>query len=98
MQNKNGQEEMFFVIEEWRQSGLTQKEYCRQHNLVYHQFHYWYRKYREQQPAPELSSAFVQIKPAITTSTPFAELFFPGGGRVVFHQPVSIEYLKGLAG
>ena len=89
------EEEMFFMIEEWQQSKSSQKQYCREHNLAYHHFHYWYRKYRDQQVPPG-TSGFIQIKP-VPDST-FAEFIFPGGSRVIFHQSVSIEYLKGLAG
>ena len=83
------------MVKEWQESKLSQKQYCRERNLAYHRFHHYYRKFRDQQTKPA-SSSFVQINPA--TGSPFAEFCFPGGSRVIFHQPVSIEYLKGLAG
>lgn len=36
-------------IGDWQESGLSQSEYCRRHNLKFHQFVYWRRKYA---PAP----------------------------------------------
>ncbi|MBS1601532.1 MAG: hypothetical protein JST42_02605 [Bacteroidetes bacterium] len=95
MHSKTNDEEMFLIIEEWQRSKLSHKQYCREHDIAYHLFHYWYRKYRDQQTAPTMPG-FVQVKPA--PAGPFAEFRFPGGSRVIFHQPVSIEYLKGLAG
>ncbi len=95
MYSKANEEEMFLMVKEWQDSKLSQKQYCREHNLAYHRFHHYYRKFRGRQAKPT-SSNFVQIKPA--TGSPFAEVSFPGGNRIIFHQPVSIEYLKGLAG
>ena len=95
MHSKTNDEEMFAVIEEWQRSKLSQKQYCRDHGLGYHIFHYWYRKYRGLQATPA-TSGFVQIKPV--TAGPFAEFCFPGGSRVIFHEPVGVEYLKALAG
>ena len=34
-------------IKEWEQSGISKKAYCRQHNLVYDQFKWWYSKIQE---------------------------------------------------
>jgi hypothetical protein len=94
MHSKTSEEEMFLVVKEWQRSKLSQKQYCRERNLAYHRFHHYYRKFRDRQAKP-VASGFVQIK---ASTSPFAEFSFPGGSRVIFHQPVSIEYLKGLAG
>jgi hypothetical protein len=94
MHSKTNDEEMFLLIDEWRRTKVSQKQYCREHDIAYHIFHYWYRKYRDRRAAPP-TSGFVQIKPA--PAGPFAEVSFPGGSRVIFHQPVGVEYLKGLA-
>jgi transposase-like protein len=95
MHTKTNDEEMFLIIEEWQRSKVSQKQYCREHDIAYHIFHYWYRKYRDRQTT-STASGFVEIKRV--PAGPFAEFSFPGGSRVIFHQPVSIEYLKGLAG
>lgn len=94
MHSKTNNEEMFSLIEDWQRSKVSQKQYCREHDIAYHIFHYWYRKYRGRQTASP-TAGFVQIKPV--TAGPFAEFSFPGGSRVIFYQPVSVEYLKGLA-
>jgi len=39
---------MFELIEQWQQSGLSQKAFCEQHSIRYYVFHYWYRRYRKQ--------------------------------------------------
>lgn len=94
MHSNTNEEEMFLMVKEWQQSKLSQKQYCRERNLAYHRFHHYYRKFRDRQAKPA-ASGFVEIK---ASASPFAEFSFPGGSRVIFHQPVSVEYLKGLAG
>ena len=32
-------------IDSWQQTGLTQAEYCRQHNLKHHQLVYWRKRF-----------------------------------------------------
>ena len=98
MQSKQAiQQQMFAMIEQWQQSGLTQKAYCIQNNIAYHIFHYWYRCYRHNQSATDPdSSSFVKLQvssPAIIAHT---ELLLPDGKRLLFHQPVSSDYLKAL--
>jgi hypothetical protein len=34
-------------IDNWQQTGLTQTEYCRQHNLKHHQLVYWRKRFLE---------------------------------------------------
>ncbi|MGI8635775.1 MAG: IS66 family insertion sequence element accessory protein TnpA, partial [Segetibacter sp.] len=44
MQSKEQiQRQMFDRIDQWQQSGLSQKAFCEQVNLSYHIFHYWYK-------------------------------------------------------
>ena len=40
-------EKMFDLIRRWEQSGMTQREYCREHRLERSRFHYWLKIYRE---------------------------------------------------
>ena len=36
-------------INSWQQTGLTQAEYCRQHNLKHHQLVYWRKRFLKTQ-------------------------------------------------
>ena len=38
---------MFGLIEEWKNSGKTQKRFSREHGIKYSKFLYWMKKYRE---------------------------------------------------
>ena len=45
-------------IESWQQTGLTQTEYCRQHNLKHHQLVYWKKRFLK----TETDVSFVPLK------------------------------------
>ena len=85
------------MIADWQGSGLSQKQYCAAHNIAYHKFHYWYtRSHRRGADKGDGSSLFVNLTtPSLTTGI-HAELQFPDGKRLLFHQPVSSSYLKTL--
>jgi hypothetical protein len=45
-------------INSWQETGLTQTEYCRQHNLKHHQLVYWKKRFLK----TETDVSFVPIK------------------------------------
>ena len=95
MQNKEQiREQMRIMITGWQDSGLSQKQYCVLHNIRYHIFHYWYKRFKDQlSDGP--SASFIAIQPAPAASG-HIELHFAEGKRIVFHQPVSAGFLKAL--
>jgi hypothetical protein len=46
-------------IDSWQETGLTQAEYCRRHNLKHHQLVYWKKRFSH---APETGVSFVSLK------------------------------------
>jgi hypothetical protein len=42
------QSQMYSLVEEWKQSGLTKAEFTAQKSLSYHQFNYWLKKYNKE--------------------------------------------------
>ena len=94
--DKQTQEDMFRIIGSWKQSGLSQKAYCEQNNIRYHVFHYWYKRYRDQQAAIE-DATFVplDVKPSFPANSAI-EILLPDGKRILFHQAVGPDYLKAL--
>jgi transposase-like protein len=88
-------ENMFSIIRQWQQAGLNQKQYCQQHNIQYHVFHYWYKQFRdEQQETATTHKRFIQLNTPTIAGDAFAELVLANGNRLIFHQPVSSDYLK----
>ena len=95
MQSKDGiKDQMFSKIEQWQKSGLSQKAWCEQEKIVYHIFHYWYKKYRGANDAAA-PSPFVELK-LQPSAMACAELLLPDGRRLIFHQPVSSGFLKDI--
>ena len=88
-------EQMFANIASWQSSDLSQKEWCRQRDITYHVFHYWYRKYREQLSESTDTGSFVRltVKPVDNAS---CEITFVDGTKIVFREPVPVHYLKSL--
>ncbi len=89
-------EQMFNLIEQWQQSSLTQNAFCEQQSVKYHVFHYWYKRYREQQVVTNDESSFVKLQIAKPITDGSVEIIYPGGIRLIFHEPVSCNYLKAL--
>lgn len=87
-------EGMISMINHWQQSGLNQKAYCMQHDVRYHVFHYWYKVYRNANALP--GASFVRLRVAPSPGSSVAELICTDGKRLVFHQPVTADYLKVL--
>ena len=94
MQTKEVREQMFEHINAWKAGGLTQKSFCGQSNIPYHVFHYWYKVYRTLGKADGSSFVKLQVNTAVTSSS--VELIFADGKRLLFHEPVSTDYLKAL--
>ena len=91
----DAQEKMFNLINQWKASGLPIKEFCVQHQLANATFHYWLKKYRNNQ-SPE-TPAFIPVRVKDAMPGPwFAEVSFPDGKRITFHQIIDASYLKSL--
>ena len=93
--NESVREQMFASITSWQASDLSQKEWCRQQEMAYHVFHYWYRVYREEHPAPVNDSSFVRLAMKADKDVP-CEVVFTDGTKILFREPVSVQYLKSL--
>ena len=65
------QQKMFSMIDQWQQSGLTQKQFCEEHNIRYYVFHYWLGRYRKQNP--EQPSGFTKLSISPTVNHGYAE-------------------------
>lgn len=100
------QQKMFDLIEQWKTSGQSQKAYCLQQEVRYCVFHYWYKQYREARPqdpldnpAAQNASCFIPLQvPASFSAASHAELIYPDGRRLLFHQPVDANFLKTIIG
>lgn len=95
MQSKEQiRQQMLTMIADWQVSGLSQKKYCSLHNVRYHVFHYWYKRFKDQ-TSGDPSASFIAI-PVAPAASGHIELFFAEGKRIVFHERVSADFLKAL--
>lgn len=91
------QGQKYAMIELWRQSGLSQKKYCDQNNIAYHHFHYWYKRYLNQRTADSTNTrGFIPVTLNAASSAGCIEVQWPDGKRILFHQPIGVDYLKVL--
>lgn len=98
MQNQETQERMFNLISGWQQSEVSQKLYCEQHGIRYHVFHYWYKRFRESRADNKVRTFIpLQIKaPATAGINAGIELVLANGNRILFHEPVSADFIKSI--
>jgi hypothetical protein len=92
------QQLMFSLIEVWKSSGKTQMEFCKEKDIAYHKFHYWFRKY-SREGSESTPGSFTRIN---VSSQPvrsgFIELIYPDGRKLVFNQHVDPAFLRSLLG
>lgn len=90
------QQLMFSLIEVWKTSEKTQVEFCKEKDIAYHKFHYWYRKYnRQSSQLPQPSFTRINVSPQ-SVSSGFIELIYPDGRKLVFNQQVDASFLRSL--
>lgn len=80
--------EMFGLVSQWQESGMSQIQFCRTHDLKIHCFRYWVRKKREE----ESLSEFRLIEPERNHSG--VSVIYPNGVKIeVPSDPVLIRAL-----
>jgi len=97
--NNEQRNAMLSLIKQWEQSGMRQKDFYEQHKIPAHVFYYRHKCYKKpkagvHKPVPAASS-FVQLQQLVPTSGNM-ELHLSNGNRIIFNQPVSVDYLKAL--
>jgi hypothetical protein len=92
-------EEMFPVVEDWLQSGLTQKAYSQRHDFPLHILPYWASRYRKAQQAPidqhaqSSSGHFIPVSTGNTMNGGM-EIVLPTGVVIRFVNHVPVSYLQ----
>lgn len=89
-QNNHGKRDFWErQIEQWRQSGLSQLAYCRQHHLKAHRFYYWRRRIIKKQT--DVSFLPVKLATLHKPNLPAIRVLMPNGCSI------EIEGLDGSA-
>lgn len=93
IKHHRSKEEMFSLIRSWKQSGLPQQLFCREHNLAYSVFQYWLKKFKKGSYTPE--TGFIEMKISSPSRPEGVEIVFPSGAKVILRaaDPVLIRSL-----
>lgn len=85
-------------IEAWQQSGLSKREYCKEHEINFMTFYSWFKKPRlENSKHAEQKFIPVEVTAIGTPATAaFATLTFSNHLTVELHTEVSAQFLKHL--
>lgn len=89
---------MFSIIENWQQSGLSQKTFCEEQHIKAHVFYYWYKCYRIQNNTLVVQPAkrFIELRAPAILPEASIELLLANGHRILFHQPVAASFIKAI--
>lgn len=71
---------MFTLVRQWRDSGLTRKEFCTQHGITIAKFGYWIARWKEDQSGGD--SGFISMGSSMTGNVPAISVVYPNGIRV----------------
>jgi len=92
---------MFKLIEQWKSGNNSQSSFCREHQINYHTFQYWFKVYCNKESDTAVNQAgFIAVNPYDSESfrDNFAEFVLPDGKRMILHHRVEADYLKTLIG
>lgn len=85
------QQQMYAHVEDWQQSGLTQKAWCGQQEIPGPTFQYWLRKYRKEKSATD---GFVAIERSGPSSG--IHIRYPNGVEMILPPQVPVQTLQSL--
>jgi hypothetical protein len=80
MQNDPKTQSMYELVQQWQQSGKTQKQFSEENHIKKATFIYWVQKYRQvNAPDPGFASLTISQETGIGNPTPKLEIEITGG-------------------
>ena len=93
---KRTKEEWLSMIEQWRSSGKTIMEWCREHQIPKNSFLYWvHRKKKVTNPVTLAKESFVELKHDLPIETPI-EVKFQECNIILFKNFDTDTFIKCL--
>ena len=88
---------MFGMLNRWRSSGISQRQWCEKQGISMSTFKYWFVKWKEIN-YPASHARFLEIEPDSPLSVEMGKvsLHFPNGVRVDFTGTVESEQIMSL--
>lgn len=96
MRSEKLREEMFFLCQQWEESGETRESFCKGHQINIGKFSYWRSQYlSECRPVAEKSheDEFIALTPAMNSGM---EIRYPNGVILKIPEKTSLAELKAL--
>jgi transposase-like protein len=90
MITKERREKMLQLVEQWQQSGQSQKAFAKAHDIKLFTFRYWVQKHREKSAT---AGAFVQLGTQQTTGI---SIRYPNGTELQLPAATPLPVLKVL--
>jgi hypothetical protein len=90
MTSNERRENMFQLVEQWQQSGQSQKAFAEAHGMKLFTFRYWVQKQREQ---PGSTGTFIQLGTQATTGI---NIRYPNGTELQLPATIPLSTLKVL--
>lgn len=86
-------EERNALLDRWKESGKSVRQFCQDENININTFHYWRSRLKKEKPA-----AFIKLQPSenIFRAAVYCEVMLSNGNRVLFHQSPGAKILRGL--
>ena len=75
------QKEMFSLVKSCLESGISKRDFFKQHGIEEATFYYWYKKYRESIAKSEAKFIPLQLPPTLQCQTEI-EISYPNGVSV----------------
>lgn len=92
---RRSSQEMYPIIEAYKSSGQTQRDFCTARGINAGVFHYWLSRYRGEQAS--MGVGFEEIAPpAIGAAEAGIVLEYPNGIRVRLGSGTSASYVRSL--
>jgi len=83
-------------IKHWCKSGVSKKEFCQTNDINYYTFVGWTAPKKKKKSTSAPADSFIPVKVRENALSPFAEVYFANGSRIVFHEAVGARYLPDM--
>jgi hypothetical protein len=93
--NRQHQEEMFALVKTCRESGRSNKEFCKKQNISEAVFYYWQKKYRETVPVARDGFLPLKIEKPVNCLNEI-EICYPNGVHVKLPEGFDISVIRSL--
>lgn len=80
------------LLKEWKQSGKTKIDFCKEKDLKYFTFVSW-KEIKDKKKASDIGNSFLPVKIKKSSDSPFAQLTLKNGAVVKIYSPVAATFL-----